>query len=101
MAQAHDTIQYKTYFLTWLSLLILTFVIIFLGKLPFSRELITILLVIAMLFKVALIGGYFMHLRFERFWLILAVAFSLLFFGGVLYFLTMPDGLRIFRLTAH
>jgi cytochrome c oxidase subunit IV len=51
-----------------------------------------------MLIKVTLIGGEFMHLRFEKPALIWAVAGAILFFSAFLFVLIAFDGVRISRM---
>lgn len=89
---------YKGYWVTWGILLVITGVMLATELLPWSRSLVIGLLLVAMLIKITLIGGEFMHLRFERPALVLAVAGSILFFSAFLFILIAFDGLRIFKM---
>ncbi len=91
---------YRTYIRIWLVLLSLTVVMLFLDTAPIPRGLLIGVLVVAMLAKAGLISGWFMHLRFERMVLGLAVFFGLLLNGAILFLLIAPDGLRIFRMVS-
>ncbi len=85
---------YKTYWVIWSFLLVLTVTMLLLDRAPISRFLFVVLMVGVMLTKAALIGGYFMHLRFERLALTLGVAVGLLVNGALLYVLVVPDARR-------
>lgn len=85
---------YRIYWIVWGILLIVTLGMAVVGTTALTTFLILVLL-LGMLVKASLITGYFMHLRFERTSLILAVAVGLLVTAGVLFFLIAPDGLRV------
>ena len=73
----------------------MTLVMIGVDGLSISSSILIPVLLAAMLFKACLIGWEFMHLREEPRSLGFLVAFSLLFFGAILFILVAPDGLRI------
>lgn len=82
--------NYRLYFRTWFILLVLTAVevgVVLLGLAP--RLLMSILLTITVI-KMAYIAFDFMHLRFERFGLVVIFVTPFLF-GLILYFGTAPD----------
>lgn len=93
--------SYKVYWTVWFVLLILTVVMIFIGSASIARAVVVPLLLAAMLMKASLIGGYFMHLRFERLALVLTVVVGILFTAAALYFLIIPDGIRILKLSSQ
>ncbi len=99
MSVAHAP-GYGTYIRIWLVLLALTVVMLFLDTAPIPRGFLIGVLVVAMLAKAGLISGWFMHLRFERLVLGLAVALGLLLNGAILFVLIAPDSLRIFRMVS-
>ncbi|HSF17178.1 MAG TPA: cytochrome C oxidase subunit IV family protein [Vicinamibacteria bacterium] len=88
---------YRSFWKTWAILLALTVVMVFVDVVQAPRALLVIVLLGAMLTKAFLIGAEFMDLKHERLVVGVAVAFSLLFFGAVLYALMVPDGLAILR----
>lgn len=71
---------------------------ILVDQLAVPRVLLVGVLLVAMLLKAGLIGANFMHLKFERKIVGISVAASLLFLGGILYLLMVPDGQRILRM---
>ncbi len=101
MAKTLEEVSYRVYWLTWLVLLLLTVGMILVGSASMSKLLVVSLLILAMLVKASLIGGYFMHLRFERLTLVLTVAVGILLTAAALFFLIAPDGVRILKLGRH
>ncbi len=90
---------YRTYWSTWLVLLILTVLMILVGFVSIPKGLIVALLLCAMLVKAALIGGNFMHLRYEKAALVLVVAVGILFTAVALFFGIAPDGVRALKMS--
>ena len=95
MSETSSAAGYKGYWITWAVMLVVTGIMLVTDTLPWSRALVIGLLLVAMLIKVALIGGEFMHLRFEKPALIWAVAGCILFFSAFLFILIAFDGIRI------
>ena len=89
---------YKGYWITWGIMLVITAIMLAADSLPWSKFAVVGLLLVAMLVKVSLIGGEFMHLRLEKPALIWAVAGAILFFSAFLFILIAFDGLRISRM---
>ncbi len=100
MAQDQSTTHSRPYWRIWGILLVLTVVMIFVDGSPLSRGVMIVVLVAAMLSKAALIGAYFMHLRFETVTLVMTVVVGLLVTGLILFVLIAPDGLRALNLSA-
>jgi cytochrome c oxidase subunit IV len=75
---------YQTYWLAWVSLLVITVAMVYSGR-PF-------LLVTGMTAKAAIIGLWFMHLRYERLDLVLCVVVGIFATALVLFLLMVPDG---------
>jgi cytochrome c oxidase subunit IV len=90
--------SYRTYWIAWGILLVLTLIMLLLEGSGFPRGAAIFFLVAAMLTKATVIAGWFMHLRFERFALVVSVVVSTLATAAVLYFLLIPDGLAMLRL---
>ena len=95
MDNAGSATSYKGYWITWGIMLVITAIMLAADNLPWARVAVVGLLIVAMLIKVALIGGEFMHLRFEKPLLIWTVAGCILFFSAFLFILIAFDGLRI------
>ncbi len=89
--------SYRTYWSIWGMLLALTLIMIVLEAAGFPRVFTILVLVGAMMTKATLIAGWFMHLRFERVALVLAVVVGTLATAALLFFLLIPDGLSILQ----
>ena len=94
MAHEHDsnTISYRTYFLTWIWLLVLTALALGLGYAPINETLKALLLVCTTLAKILVIAAVFMHLRYERLNLIL-LTFVPLILAIIMFAFTFPETL--------
>ena len=90
---------YTVYWRTWTFLLVLTAIMLFLDTLPMPRTPFVVLMVAAMLLKVVLISGIFMHLRQESLDLVIAIGVCMLGCVVVLYALIAPDALRILAMS--
>ena len=87
--------SYRTYFVLWVVLLMLTLTMIFAEGAGFPRAAAVIIVLGAMTTKVVLIGGWYMHLRQERLSLIVAVVMGTFATAAVLFGLLAPDGISI------
>ncbi len=85
----------RLYWATWAALLALTLVMLLLDTAPVARPWLVAVLLVAMLAKVALIAGNFMHLRHAHAGLVWTFIAGLLITGLTLYVLIVPDALRI------
>jgi cytochrome c oxidase subunit 4 len=95
LAQEHDehsAISYKTYFITWVWLLVLSSLALGLGYAPINEKLKAFLLVGTTLAKILVIAAVFMHLRYERLNLIL-ITFTPLVLAIILISFTFGDTL--------
>ena len=94
MADQHDqhSITYKTYFMTWIWLLVLTALALGLGYTHIDERLKAFLLVCTTLAKILVIAAVFMHLRYERINLIL-ITFTPLILAVILFSFTFPETL--------
>ncbi len=99
MAKTLQEAGYRIYWSTWVLLLVLTLVMLVTGFVSLPRVFLAVVLILAMLVKASLIGGHFMHLRFEKLSLVLSVAVGLLATAAVLFLLISFDGIRILRLS--
>ena len=86
---------YRSLWKTWAVLLVLTLIMVFVDVAGMPRLVLIFILLLAMLTKAFLIAAQFMDLKHEKLIVGVSVAFSLLFFGGILFFLMVPDGLAI------
>jgi len=89
---------YGVYWRTWGFLLALTTLMFFLDSLSMPRTPFVLIMVTAMLLKVMLIAGIFMHLRQESLDLVISIGVCVLGLGFLLYLLIVPDAMRIFTM---
>ncbi|MBI3895059.1 MAG: cytochrome C oxidase subunit IV family protein [Acidobacteria bacterium] len=101
MAKSLSGTGYGLYWKTWGYLLALTLGMLVSEYLALPRSFLLSLLLAAMLIKAALIGANFMHLRFEKLGLVLAITVGILATGAVLFFLIAFDGVHVFRLASQ
>lgn len=93
-------VSFRTYWGIWGVLLVLTLVMLLLETVELSPVATVLVLVAAMLIKAALIGGWFMHLKFERPALVWPVVGATLLTAAFLYFLLIPDARDILRMVS-
>jgi cytochrome c oxidase subunit IV len=90
-----ETSPYGTLWKTWGLLLVLTAVMVFIDVMGLPRILLLVVLIAAMLTKAFFISSQFMDLKHEKLAVGISVAFSILFFGAILFALMVPDGVAI------
>lgn len=90
-----DSNLYRVFWKTWAVLLALTSIMVFVDIMKMPRIVLLLVLLGAMLTKAFLIAARFMDLAHENRLVFIGVAFSLLFLGGILYALMVPDGLAV------
>ena len=88
--------MYRTYWIAWGALLAMTVTMVALDRAPLPHAAFVIVMLVAMLVKATVIAAYFMHLRFERWPLVLGIVLGLPINAAILYVLIVPDALRIF-----
>ncbi|MEN8144270.1 MAG: cytochrome C oxidase subunit IV family protein [Gemmatimonadota bacterium] len=91
--------SYRTYWMVWVLLLILTIVMIFVEAARLPAAATVLLLTIAMFVKAGMIGTWFMHLRYETRALVLAVVLGTLITAAFLWFLLIPDALATLEMS--
>ena len=79
--------RYKTYWTAWLALLVVTVLMVFVA----NRS----VLIAGMVFKAAIILMLFMHLKYEKFALIVTVLLGVFATSLLLYGLLIPDGMAM------
>jgi cytochrome c oxidase subunit IV len=88
---------YRLYWVTWLSLLALTAVMLGIEFASWPRWVLLAVLLSAMMLKAGFIAANFMHLRFERPALIWIVAASLFATALVMFLFLAGDALHVLR----
>ena len=89
---------YRAYWIAWGILLALTTIMVFTegAGLPIAYTVAVVLG--AMVTKVVLIGGWYMHLKFERAALVASIVGATFATAAFLFFLLVPDAIRMGQL---
>jgi cytochrome c oxidase subunit IV len=93
--ESRETQPYTSLWKVWGLLLFLTLVMVFVDAMGMPRIVLLAILLTAMLTKAFFIASRFMDLKHEKPVVFLSVAFSILFFGAVLFALIVPDAIAI------
>jgi cytochrome c oxidase subunit IV len=88
------------YWMVWLSLAVLTVVELLVAQVQGARAFVIFSLCALALVKAALVAAYFMHLKFEKYALILIVV-SPLVLSAILYIGLVPDAVTHIHWLAH
>jgi cytochrome c oxidase subunit 4 len=88
------------YWMVWLVLLILTIIELGVAKSPMPKVAIIVSLCALALAKAAIVAAYFMHLKFEKYALILVVM-SPLVLSAILYIGLVPDAITHLHWLPH
>ena len=88
------------YWMVWLSLAVLTVVELLVAQVQGARAFVVFSLCALALVKAALVAAYFMHLKFEKYALILVVASPLLL-SAILYIGLVPDAITHLHWLPH
>ena len=75
---------YRSYWIAWVVLLILTLAMVFIGS--------PAVLIAGMAIKAAIIVFWYMHLRFERMSFVMIILIAIFATSLVLFYLIAPDG---------
>jgi cytochrome c oxidase subunit IV len=90
---------YKIYWITWGILLVITLAMLAAEAFHMPRIVLVVFLLAFMTVKAAMIGGNFMHLRFERRNLALMVSSGILVTSLILYFFITPESWHVKKAT--
>jgi caa(3)-type oxidase subunit IV len=86
---------YKVYWVTWVILLIITVLMLVAERFHMPRGFLIVFLLAFMMVKAVMIGGNFMHLRFERRNLAIMVASGILVTSLILYLFITPEARHV------
>jgi cytochrome c oxidase subunit IV len=92
---APGTSPYKIYWITWGILLVITVAMLAAEAFHMPRLFLVLFLLAFMMVKAAMIGGNFMHLRFERRNLALMVTLGILGTSLILYTFITPESWHV------
>ena len=90
--------MYRAYWVAWGCLLVLTVTMVALDQAQLPHQMYLGVMLGAMVVKASVIAAFFMHLRSERWGLVLGIALGLPINAAILYVLIVPDALRILRM---
>ena len=93
-----QTIPYRTYWIIWGLLLVITLAMMAIEAAPFPRVIAILVLLAAMVVKAGFIAAWFMHLKFERMALRVTIVLATVLTVVFLYGLLVPDGIRMLQL---
>lgn len=98
--QAHGN-PYKVYWVTWVILLVITVLMLLAEKFQLPPWFLILFLLAFMLVKAAMIGGTFMHLRFEKTNLAVMVAAGILVTSLILFTYIAPEAWSVLAKTTR
>jgi cytochrome c oxidase subunit 4 len=93
--------DYRSYWVTWFWLLVITILEVAIVLLRVPRAVLATTLMILALMKAALIMAYFMHLKYERLSLIYTVVVPMVVLAVILFSFVGPDALSVQHLRAR
>ncbi len=100
-ASSHGQATARTYTFVWLWLVGITGIEVFLAYENLRPDLMLTMLIGLSIIKAALIMAYFMHLKFERFTLVLWLVPALVFCICMFLIFFFPDSFRALHLRPH
>jgi cytochrome c oxidase subunit 4 len=95
VAEGEHVSGYRTYWVTWFWLLVITVLEVAIVLVRVPRTLLAISLLTLALMKAALIMAYFMHLKYERLSLVYTVVVPMIALAVVLFGFVGPDALSV------
>ena len=91
----HGSNPYRVYWVTWIILLVITVLMLLAERFHMPRGVLVVFLLAFMMVKAVMIGGNFMHLRFERRNLAVMVAAGILVTSLILYLFITPEARHV------
>jgi cytochrome c oxidase subunit IV len=99
--QAHAANPYRVYWVTWGILLVITVAMLLAERLHLPRWFLVGFLLLFMMVKAVMIGGNFMHLRYEKANLAVMVAAGILLTSLVLFAYIAPESWSVLAKTTR
>src|SRR5688572_2182786 len=97
MSDAKSGSPYKIYWVTWIILLVITVAMLAAESFHMPRWFLLIFLLVFMMVKATIIGGNFMHLRYEKRNLAFMVASGILVTSLILFFFIQPEARHVLQ----
>jgi caa(3)-type oxidase subunit IV len=88
---------YRVYWVTWIILLVITVAMLAAESFHMPRWFLLIFLLVFMMVKATIIGGNFMHLRYEKRNLAFMVASGILVTSLILFFFIQPEARHVLQ----
>jgi len=101
LAASHGEAPSRTFVFVWLWLVGITGIEVFLAYENLRPDIMLTMLVGLSIIKAALIMAYFMHLKFEKFTLVLWLVPALVFCICMLLIFFFPDSFRLLEMRPH
>jgi cytochrome c oxidase subunit IV len=98
---AHGGNPYKVYWITWGILLVITVAMLAAESFHMPRWFLVLFLVAFMMVKAVMIGGNFMHLRFEKGNMAVMVAGGILLTSLILFLFLVPETANVLSRTTR
>jgi caa(3)-type oxidase subunit IV len=92
---------YRVYWITWVILLAITVAMLLSESLHLPRWFLIVFLLTFMMVKAVMIGGNFMHLRYEKRNLAVMVAAGILVTSLILFFFIRPEAHHVLEHSPH
>ena len=101
MSDAHGRHPYRVYWITWALLLVITVAMLAAESFHLPRIFLVVFLVAFMMVKAVMIGGNFMHLRFEKSNLGIMVLCGIMVTSLILFAFIAPEAKSVLEKTVR
>ena len=101
MSDAHGQHPYRVYWITWALLLVITLAMLAAESFHLPRIFLVVFLVAFMMVKAVMIGGNFMHLRFEKSNLGIMVLCGIMVTSLILFAYIAPEAKSVLEKTVR
>ena len=99
--EAHAGASVGTNLAVWIGLVAITFLEVFLAYEQLNPTLMLTILVFLSVLKAAMIMAYFMHLKFEKFSLVLLLIPATIFCLCMMFIFFFPEAFRLLQMRPH
>jgi cytochrome c oxidase subunit 4 len=99
--EAHAGASVATNIAIWIGLVAITFLEVFLAYKDLEPRLMLTILVILSVVKAAMIMSYFMHLKYEKFSLVLLLIPATIFCLCMMFIFFYPEAFRLLQMRPH
>ena len=101
MSDTHGPKPYRVYWITWALLLVITVAMLAAEKFHMPRMALVVFLLAFMMVKAVMIGGNFMHLRFEKTNLGIMVLCGIMVTSLILFVFITPEAQSVLEKTVR